>query len=851
MRPPKNHNVPKPPPPFPPSFIAKTFSAPGGASCPGVDVFTHCKIVGMVAREWMQRQLEWLVQKLFPCGSELIAAIHDIGKISPGFQEKIYRSLDMVPGLAAPDLDKNVGYHFTVSQAAARDLGRYVPEIVGRHHGISPASPGYPDDEIYGGPTWQAERMNTVKRLREYFQSSWPEVVSDIHADVLSGLTTVADWIGSALDICPDAPQGLPSDEELSRMTAKALDDAGFIRPRINSGLTFKDIFSFSPYSLQAEMAQAVSSPGVYVLEAPMGMGKTEAALFAAYKALEENRATGVYFALPTQLTSDKMHERMNKFLDVILDQNCPHKNALLLHSAAWLRATEMGEDGRPDKSWFDYRKRGLLAPFAVGTVDQALMAAMNVKHGFVRTFALAGKCVILDEVHSYDAYTGVILDRLVQALREIHCTVIILSATLDTTRRAELIYSPGETPASVDDVYPLITAHPNSGPPQAIASPAVEEPEILTRIHPDDEEALEEAIDRAQQGQQVLWIENTVDGAREVFQRLGARTAGLGIESGLIHSRFLKVDRETNESYWSGVFGKTGREKRGEQGRILVGTQVLEQSLDIDGDFLVSRLCPTDMILQRLGRLWRHDINVRPKGARREAWILGPALEAAQADRQSMGKSAVVYAPYVLCRSLDVWEDQPQFKLTGVKIRALMAATYSHRDDQGSMAAYKQELERVKDKLSRLARTGLSRSGKTLSETRAQTRYSEIEITDVLLIKSKIHDRNGTRLELPDGTSLVLSPDRRLRDKAYWRKAAARIQLNTVTVPEKLAPAFHGLNMNFLKGFVYLGEDDERPFRAAMVRESGVLAGLDGQEALPGYELKYDSVLGYRAIQH
>jgi CRISPR-associated endonuclease/helicase Cas3 len=99
-----------------------------------------------------------------------------------------------------------------------------------------------------------------------------------------------------------------------------------------------------------------------------------------------------------------------------------------------------MGEDGQPGRSWFDYSKRGLLAPFAVGTIDQALMAVMNVKHGFVRTFGLAGKVVILDEVHSYDSYTGTILDSLVKALNEIHCTVIILSATLSIGRRAAFL---------------------------------------------------------------------------------------------------------------------------------------------------------------------------------------------------------------------------------------------------------------------------------------------------------------------------------------------------------------------------------------------------------------------------
>ena len=121
-----------------------------------------------------------------------------------------------------------------------------------------------------------------------------------------------------------------------------------------------------------------------------MGLGKTEAALYAAYRMLESRQASGIYFALPTQITSNKIFERFNCFLDRVLAEECQHRS-LLLHSNAWLLDTDMGEDGRPGGAWFNQAKRGLLAPFAVGTIDQALMAAMNVKHGFVRAFGLAG----------------------------------------------------------------------------------------------------------------------------------------------------------------------------------------------------------------------------------------------------------------------------------------------------------------------------------------------------------------------------------------------------------------------------------------------------------------------------
>jgi len=153
---------------------------------------------------------------------------------------------------------------------------------------------------------------------------------------------------------------------------------------------------------------------------------------------LSSGQSSGIYFALPTQLTSNKIFDRFQDFLGEVLADDCPHRS-LLLHANAWLFETDMGEEGRPGGAWFNQSKRGLLAPFAVGTIDQALMAAMNVKHGFVRAFGLAGKIVILDEVHTYDAYTGSLMDALVQLLRQLNCTVIILSATLNQERREQL----------------------------------------------------------------------------------------------------------------------------------------------------------------------------------------------------------------------------------------------------------------------------------------------------------------------------------------------------------------------------------------------------------------------------
>lgn len=844
---PKNNNLQKPDIQVIPlnECLAKTIRLSSG-NRPGVSVETHCRIVGFVAQELISRLPAWLREGLFPKGSELIAAAHDVGKVSPAFQEKIYRDIGKVLGLMDPDQDKNIGYHYAVSQATVNQCPKYIPEILGRHHGYNSQGINLPDSEVYGGSDWQKQRMDLLDVLKKDLNVDWPIIPTALHSDVLAGLTTVADWIGSGPLFDEADKSGYPVQESLKKLISEAVDQAGFVTPRVRKSLGFYDLFDFNPYHVQTQFVESINSCGTYVLEAPMGIGKTEAALYAAYKALEDGRATGIYFALPTQLTSDKVYDRMNHFLSKILDEKDPNRSSLLLHGSAWLRDTELGEEGAPGHSWFNSAKRGLLAPFAVGTIDQALMAVMNVKHGFVRTFGLAGKVVILDEVHSYDSYTGTILNELVGSLRELHCTVIILSATLTDKQRHSIV---GASFNNVDpekniSAYPLITKYPKDREAQEHEVERLEDSQVSIYISENDDKAVEEVLKRAEKGEQVLWIENTVADAQQRYRGLAAKAREMGLDCGLLHSRFLKVDRQKNEDKWVGLFGKAGRDSRQEKGRILVGTQVLEQSLDIDADFLVTRLCPTDMLFQRLGRLWRHRENdsIRPWEARREAWILAPCLNDTIEHQDSLGRSARVYSPYILCRTLELWQEVSALKLPG-DIKPLLEATYRERPEDGNMARYKQEIEKGRETLSRLALTGISRGGITLPESKACTRYSEIESVEVLLIKKQLQVDDGMLLRLLDDSELLLP---KYVNAAERRKIAAVLLRNTVMVPVYCAPVALTKQIEWLRDYVYLGDYEESPFRAAIVLDSDDVQGIGGSVANEKYNISYDSSLGY-----
>ncbi|MDQ3187118.1 MAG: CRISPR-associated endonuclease Cas3'' [Pseudomonadota bacterium] len=289
--------------------LAKSRKTDEGAVLPGRLVLSHCQIVGEVARAIMVRMPRWLRAELFPDGAELVAAAHDIGKLSPTFQKKIYTALSrkdevVLSALKAfnAEAEKLWGGHGGVSQAAAdaQNAGKYIPEILGQHHGFSPNLAFYQaTSEAFGGQPWQMQRAELLAQLKRALGSDFPIVKDALQARVLAGLTTVSDWIGSGSLF--EEPDG-----DWRPKIQQALDSAGFIQPQLKSGLSFFDVFSFIPKAAQIKLIEAANQSGVYVLEAPMGLGKTEAALYAAYQLLQKKLATGIYFALPTQLLPTK-----------------------------------------------------------------------------------------------------------------------------------------------------------------------------------------------------------------------------------------------------------------------------------------------------------------------------------------------------------------------------------------------------------------------------------------------------------------------------------------------------------------------------------------------------------------
>jgi CRISPR-associated endonuclease/helicase Cas3 len=799
-------------------FWAKT--TPDGQ--PGISVRDHSLNVGCVG-EALRDALPLALKKLLPPGAVTLVALHDVGKISPGFLLKCplwLAQLNLGAVAAKENWANHQSNHALVSQWTLQRLFRSSKlhgwsAVVGAHHG----RPNERTLSLFkvravGGELWEQARLRLVDELKAEF-GPLPENTPESEAVLwyVAGLITVADWIGS--DERHFSPKGGESQQARANASA-ALRELGWEPVRFQTGQAFTTLFPACnpPRPLQTAALDQVREPGLYVMEAQMGSGKTEAALAAAYELIAGGQASGLYFALPTQVTSNRIHTRVSDFLGRA--EVAPDPRRLrLAHSNSWLLdktgppqfhpaapTTEAAADASAGRSWFASSKRALLAPYGVGTIDQALLGIVAAKHFFVRQFGLAGKVVILDELHTYDLYTGTLVDVLIRRLLELKCTVIVLSATLTVARRRELLALAGQPPAELSDSYPLLTACTPDKPSCEISFPAeLSRPVCVNISAAAPARVAESLMERAAAGECVLWVRNTVREAQETFRLLCAHRCEGGPPVGLLHSRFPQFRREELEGKWIrrlGIevtrrwqrrFGSHAPQPyRRRHGCVLVATQVVEQSVDIDADHLVTDLAPTDMLLQRMGRLWRHARPQRPCAAPELHVLLTESLAAldlrtasAQQLKAAFGPTGRVYAPYVLLRSLAQWQARTSLALP-VDIRPMLEATYAEwPDEPAAWRELRAQLESAKAKLLQLAlnNTNVWNQPALPDEEGVQTRYNSRPTAQLLLATSVETPTKGrARVALVNGQTIEAA------DRDWSFPAAKAIHWNLVRLP-------------------------------------------------------------------
>lgn len=608
-----------------------------------------------------------------------IASLHDIGKATPAFQSRdatfkdnlkaagfsfrggytYNRRHDLLTCAVLPDLFAKLGFEKRVA-------GRFAL-ILGGHHGEFPALRFKISGREIGGEEWGLARDELMTDLYKVFDEPSTDVsyFDNSTAVKMSGLFAVSDWLASNEAYFPyqDTVMDLTEyREDAKRKASSALEILKWSRPENRDApfyALFPKIEEMRPLQeTVVSMSEGINGQCLVLIEAPTGEGKTEAAMYIASH-LSGLGQQGCYFALPTQATSDQMFGRAKEFLDAKFDSDLP--NLILLHGHANL-SSEMEvlnndknrvfsvsgmEDSVAINEWFTHTKRGLLSLYGVGTIDQILMAAIRTRHVCVRLFGLANKVVIVDEVHAYDVYMTTLLKRLIRWLAKLGCSVILLSATLPESQSSGLVdafISETGFPMVVErESYPRVTVvTEESSWSESFATSAVSSKEVRLRwwgkLEGDNIRLLgEELVERLKDGGCAAIICNSVARAQEVYMTL---KPFLGDEIDLFHARFPYRNRKECEDRNIERFKKDGTRPHR---FVLVATQVVEQSLDLDFDLMVTELAPIDLIIQRIGRLWRHDIK-RPSSTD------SPVCYICEPDKSSFDYG--VYDSHVLLKS-------------------------------------------------------------------------------------------------------------------------------------------------------------------------------------------------------
>lgn len=654
----------------------------------------------------------------------LLIACHDLGKGCPGFQCK-WKNLSGLNAGPSPDITIN---HAFVSQVELCELlielgwpeetADLVADAVGCHHGER-ASPTVRDRlagnrRALGTPEWKLARRALFEAMVAVFSPGTPPIKPALSGPdfmLLAGLTSFSDWIGSnemffpfgSPDDCDDPAAWFKVRREIN--AESALDQTGWLPrlPLAEAARTFEMVFGFEPRPLQQAMSDALATidrPAILLVEAPMGEGKTEAALYAHLELQRRIGHRGLYVALPTKATGNAMFGRVLKFLqnqrgDRQLDLQLLHGGALLNEDYQQLKpggifdAAKGGEVRASE--WFTHKKRALLSEYGVGTIDQALLTILPVRHQFVRLWGLANRVVVFDEIHAYDAYTGTLLLHLLRWLLALGASVVLLSATLPPQIRHQLAKLVGQSTEEREAIYPRLSVYQPGKEVRSIPFDADPTRRLSLRIQPIAAalSAIKAALNAPlASGGYALALTNTVQRAQDLYRDYGegellkidgesiGKRLPDGTEVYLFHARFPADIRQLREDAVLKLFGppdpatpdlRIGR-------KILIATQVAEQSLDLDFDLIATDLAPMDLLLQRAGRLWRHARGARPLA---EPILIVAGL--AEDPPPSFGKPlwwGAVYREDVLLRTRSLLRGKPSLQLPD-EIDTLVASVY------------------------------------------------------------------------------------------------------------------------------------------------------------------------------
>ncbi|WP_326557143.1 CRISPR-associated helicase Cas3' [Micromonospora sp. NBC_01796] len=678
----------------------------------------------------------------------LLCGLHDLGKLSPAFQAlRADVAVSLLPEMASAEVESLAGrrtlggrtdtfhgiltaYHFRrllKDWGASTETALVLAQVLGGHHGSFFADTliqnGGAAKFDNGGERWAGWAEALVCQTAELLglpdprTLPWSAVRIGTGAAVaLAGLATVSDWIASG-SIDKSTHAGADVDlfkyVELSRERAReqVVDRLGWSAWSPSGDVSFACLFAEQPRPLQVATERLVGSknrPGILVIEAPTGEGKTKGALQCVVSLIRQLGLAGFFVAMPTRATSNQMFDEVEELLRR-LDSTVTAK---LLHGTAAeyladrraqaaraevIRPEDVGGDGSDGaqdeavREWFT-RAKALLAPLAVGTIDRVLQGGIRSRWAPVPLVGLSNRVLVLDEVHGYEVYMSTILDRLLWWLGWFEVPVILLSATLPAVRRKQLVHSwyagigrcrPHEVELVLPPAgYPRALWIDGRGAPELVEAVASEtnSNRRVALAHLGDHVLVEWALRHAARGQGVAIIHNihsritnTLTALREAVGALpeAKRPKVVEITGQLAHAQRAKIEAKLKS-----LFGRNGK-RAPETGYIVVGTQVLEQSLDLDFDVMASDPAPADSLIQRAGRLHRF----RPTDPRTPPTFAILGVTEQKTGPKWPAYTTNIYQDLVLLRTWALLRDRTELRLPD-DIPTLVDATYPGTDN-------------------------------------------------------------------------------------------------------------------------------------------------------------------------
>lgn len=783
----------------------------------------HCLDVAAVASTWWNQSQSIRNQFVAESGvSEALTrslvlffvALHDLGKFDIRFQLKAEKALSQCwPEITEDDVEKDFRFYhgpqgyFVFKKQIQKHLGFHFDSIspwlkaVCGHHGDMTFHGSWEEPDAVKEIIEQDEsaRYDWIDWLVNHFLEPQGIKLEDelpTCPQLLAGFCSVCDWIGSNLFFFNyrSQPENLEGYWKYAQEKALSLIGEMGLQSTLTGYSGMEGIFpKYQPRQLQTLVNQLPVEPGLTIIEAPTGSGKTEVALAYASQLLNAGLADSIIFALPTQATANAMLNRLEEVANKLYQQSA---NIVLSHGKARfnmdferIKQAAKKPDVQTNKEeqaaqtqcaqWLgESRKRVFLGQIGVCTIDQVLISVLPVRHNFVRQFGINKSVLIIDEVHAYDAYMYGLLISVLARQYASGGSAILLSATLPNHQKSELIQTyqqPGAFELE-ENTYPLIShVNANGGnryyspdvyhrpPERKIEIALVENSQVLP-----DEAMIIRIIEAAQQGALIGVVCNLVADAQKLYGQIVRCCHEKGNEFAvdLFHARYCFEHRQQHELAAISNYGKkAGRH----QGRVLVATQVIEQSLDLDFDWMITQICPVDLLFQRLGRLHRHQRDNRPEDFRQpQAVVIVP-------ENNDFGSHEYVYKT-----SRYLWRTRELLKQREIRFpvayREWIEKVYEQEDwpDEPDTVIQSYDKHWIE------AITALNQA-KSLANTDYKP-FSDTE--DHVALMTRDGDMNLNVLLMQDVPEAKLLDGRLMDQLEEWEYYEA-IQMNTVSVPK------------------------------------------------------------------